>query len=197
MAPSAWPCQRRWLRQSWWELWHTPWWAVGCARAWQGTGEPGRARVSVQDAAGPCRAPSCGMSQAGSRAAPSQQMQQTNKPRKQQGTAPCGKGPGWDREQGWGSRGVRRRRWRPEQLHPPTLPCGCVAKVGLQRPPLQLHGHEETNWNNRPELTPTPIRDCPQHTAPHPGAAAAGWAPLWSPRLRAGSRDTCATSAWG
>lgn len=37
-----------------------------------------------------CRAPSCGMSQAGGRAAPSQQTQQTNKPKKQQASCSAG-----------------------------------------------------------------------------------------------------------
>lgn len=54
-----------------------------------------------------CHAPSCGMSQAGGRAAPSQQMQQTNKPKNQQGSCSVGErgldGTGPRLGQPWGS----------------------------------------------------------------------------------------------
>lgn len=38
--------------------------------------------------------------------------------------------PGQDQGWGWGSQGVHRRRWRPEQHFPLTLPYCCLAKVG-------------------------------------------------------------------
>lgn len=60
--------------------------AVGTSRArWAGT-----AAVSGQDLARPCRAPSRGMSQAGSKAAPSQQSSKQTNPRSRREAAPQG-----------------------------------------------------------------------------------------------------------